>query len=102
MVNGLTPGFQSADGDRIRLELGTVLLALRRLRADIASGRVRKDGGLLSAEEIDKLLVTLRPPESRPKPEARNPTRFCRTADAASSADRSTSNWNALAQAVGQ
>jgi hypothetical protein len=102
MVNGLTPGFQSADDDRIRLELGTVLLALRRLRADLASGRVHRDGRLLSAEQIDKLLVALRPPESRPKPEARNPTRFCRTADAGSSAERSTSNWNALAQAVGQ
>ena len=100
MVNGLTPGFQSADDDRIRLELGTVLLALRRLRADLASGRVRRDGRLLSAEEIDKLLVVLCPPESRPKPEVRNPTRFCRTADASSSAERSTNNWNALAQAV--
>ena len=69
---------------------------------DLASGRVRRDGRVLSAEEIDRLLVALRPPESRSKPEVRNPTRFCRTADAASSAERSTNNWNALAQAVGQ
>ena len=100
MVNGLTPAFQSADDDRIRLELGTVLLALRRLRADLASGRVRRDGRLLSAEEIDKLLVALRPSESRPKPAVKDTTRFCRTIDASNSDERSTNNWNALAQAV--
>ena len=101
MVNGITPAFRSEDDDRIRLELGTVLLALRRLRADLASGRVRTDGRLLSAEDIDKLLVTLRPPESRPRPVASKPTRFCRTVDAKAGSERSTNNWNALAQAVG-
>ena len=42
MVNGFTPALQSSDDDRIRVELGTVLLALRRLRADLASGRVQR------------------------------------------------------------
>ena len=100
MANGCTPALQSDSDDRIRLELGTVLLALRRLRADLASGRVRKDGRLLSAEEIDELLVTLRPPETQRVASHQKPTRFCRTIDATDAAERSTNNWNALAEAV--
>ncbi len=100
MANGFTPALQSSDDDRIRLELGTVLLALRRLRADLASGRVRTDGRLLSADEIDKLLTSLRPPARQLQPSVKKRTRFCRTVDASSKTERSTNNWNALAQTV--
>jgi len=100
MANGFTPALQSCDDDQIRLELGTVLLALRRLRADIASGRVQRNGHLLSAQEIDKLLGSLRPPARHPQASTKEATRFHRSEDPASVAKRSTRNWNALAQAV--
>jgi len=101
MVNGFTPALQSSDDDRIRLELGTVLLALRRLRADLASGRVRNDRQLLSADEIDKLLSSLCPPARHPQAPPKKAARFHRSPDRALDAQRSSSNWNALAQSVG-
>ena len=101
MVNGFTPALQSCDDDRIRLELGTVLLALRRLRADLASGRVRNDRQVLSADEIDKLLSSLCPPARHPRVSPRKAPRFHRSADRELDTHRSTSNWNALAQSIG-
>ena len=100
MVNGFTPALQSSNDDRIRVELGTVLLALRRLRADLASGRVRSDGQLLSADEIDKLLSSLAPPARHTQAKRKKAPRFHRSPDRALDAHRSASNWQALAQSV--
>jgi hypothetical protein len=101
MANGLTPALRSSDDDQIKVELGTVLLALRRLRADLASGRVRADQQLLSVDKIDSLLFALRPPAMKARPASRAQPNFQRTAAPVTAGQRSTSNWNALAQAVG-
>jgi len=91
MANGFTPAIQSGDPARLKAELATVLLALRRLRADLASGRVARDGQFLSVAEIDELLQTLCPAPQRTQAAEENPPRL----------QRSSASWNALAQAVG-
>ena len=101
MANGFTPATQSNDPTQVRLELATVLLALRRLRADLASGRLARDSQFLSIEQIDELLVSLCPPARRPQPALRRPSRLHRTEDPAAVAQRSSNSWNALAEAVG-
>lgn len=101
MVNGFTPALQSSDDERIRVELGTVLVALRRLRADLARGRVHDDTQLLSADEIDKLLTSLSPPARHPQKQPKRSTRFHRSDATALDAQRSASNWNALAHNIG-
>ena len=100
MADGFTPALQSSDDDQIRLELGTVLLALHRLRVDIASGRIQRNGQLLSAQQIDELLGSLRPPARHSRASTQQAPQFQCTADSASVAKRSTRNWNALAEAV--
>ncbi|MFL2546763.1 MAG: hypothetical protein ACJ0SL_05305 [Candidatus Rariloculaceae bacterium] len=100
MVNGFTPALQTSDDDRIRTELGTVLFALRRLRADVASGRVRDERQILSADEIDKLLSTLCPPVRHSQSQPKKAKRFQRRTSRALDAQRSASNWTALAQSV--
>jgi len=107
MANGFTPAIQSGDAAQLKAELATVLLALRRLRADLASGRVTRDGQFLSVAELDELLQTLCPPalcrpahrsqpaaKSPPRPAEASPPRLERSKNPAAS-------WNALAQAVG-
>ena len=94
-MNGFTPAIQSGDPARLKSELATVLLALRRLRADIASGRVARDRQFLSVAEIDELLETLCPVPQRGRALEQKPARLQRTKDA------SAASWNALAQAVG-
>jgi len=92
MANGLTPAIQSGEAARLKCELATVLLALRRLRADLASGRVSNDGQFLSVAEVDELLAALCPPAQRSQHVAGPPQR---------SKHPSAAGWNALAQAVG-
>lgn len=104
MANGFTPAIQSGDAAQLKAELATVLLALRRLRADLASGRVTRDGQFLSVAELDELLQTLCPPVHRSQPAAKSPPR--RPAEASPprlerSKKPSAASWNALAQAVG-
>ena len=101
MANGITPALRSSDDDQIKVELGTVLLALRRLRADLASGKVRADQQLLSVDKIDSLLFALRPPAMKSRPAPRVLPNCHRTATSATASQRSTSNWNALSRAVG-
>jgi len=101
MVNGRTPALESGNGGQIILELGTVLFALRRLRADLASGRLTKDKRLLSVGEIDKLLVALRPPARSPQSSMKKSPRFHRSTSSTAGTQRSTKNWHALVQAVG-
>lgn len=95
MANGFTPAIQSGDAARLKTELATVLLALRRLRADLASGRVTRDGQFLSVAEIDELLETLCPPAQHRQPAAASGRRVNRPENPA------TVGWNALAQVVG-
>ena len=99
MANGLTPALSGGD-DQIRKELATVLFALRRLRADLASGRVPRDSRFLSIEQIDELLAALCPPAKRAAARSiKSATRFHRSDDE-TVRQRSTKNWNALAEAV--
>ena len=98
MANGITPALSGGD-DQIRRELATVLFALRRLRADLASGRVPRDSRFLSIEQIDELLAALCPPAKRTANSMKSATRFHRSDDE-TVRQRSTKNWNALAQAV--
>ena len=95
MANGFTPAIRSGDPARLKSELATVLLALRRLRADIASGRVARDGQFLSVAEIDELLETLCPVPQRAKAAEQKASHLHRSKEA------SAASWNALAQAVG-
>ncbi len=97
MANGLTSALSAGD-DQIKLELATVLFALRRLRADLATGRVPRDSRFLSIEQIDALLAALCPPAKCARPPVKSAPRFHRSEESA--AQRSTKNWNALAQAV--
>ena len=103
MANGFTPAIQSGDTAQLKAELATVLLALRRLRADLASGRVTRDGQFLSVAELDELLQTLCPLAHRSQPAARSPARPAEASPPRleRSKNPSAASWNALAQAVG-
>lgn len=100
-----TPALKSGEDARIRLEHATVVLALRRLRADLARGRVLRDRQLLSVTDIDELLLTLqqtaiKAPPSVQEPAARVSQCAERSREASSPAQRSANSWNAMARVI--
>jgi len=103
MANGITPALQSGNDEDLRRELSTLLIALRRLRADLASGRVTENRQILSIAEIDALVASLSgcfaPAPIRVRTPETAPRRFQRSDDPATIARRSANSWKALAGA---